>query len=494
MAQKIVALDLKNSHPEGMASSTDMYYANVGNILLRRASSVAAARSLRGSELREIVLKVVLYFEDVICDGGLWRSFVVKHRELYGKPLPFYDVTGEYFADEPHVEDIRLLIWDALTSNDLDDIVHPEEDVIIDLADAFYEVLEDEFEKAPINEDMKSYYETAAFMEDFIETRKVLVWFFTDCFLTKHAMNDGRFLEYNEHFANMFHMMVHDPRAHYASINQVIFKSKVGMLALPPKEWLALLMEANGNAAHAATLRGMEHRDYQLYVMKDIDQERVLLRDVKDEELSIRLDGYQDIASDDLGNLEGCVASFVRFKGEWTPNGMDSWGNYRDSFEKEKERRAHYREGFSKKNFDKLMKQTNGNPLVYLRDGEDVHRFLMDVIGVPKHLMQPSKLDDEKEIVAWVPTCDEGPFFSYGSTSAICDPRNPFYVKDEEGRDSLDLIIDYDISEDTMARYLIEHGFLPDAAFSPIKGKERGRQLVQENMDFIARSFRRSFY
>lgn len=494
MAKKIVARDIKEGHPVDMKSTTDMYYAKVGNMLLNEAFGCRMSWTLSPTELHDVVVKVVLYFEDIICDGGLWRAFVNKHQELYGKPLPFYDVEGEYFADEPHVEDIRLLIWDVLSGQNLSDMVHPEEEVIMNMADAFYEVLEAEFENAPINEDMKRYYEEAAFMDDFIRMRVALQWLFANCYLTRHEKNEDYFIEYNSSLARMMHLDEEDDRAIYASTNQVIFKAKIGMLALLPQEWLALLMEANGHSQHAETLRAVEFRDYQVYLLDGYDDVAMRVRGMDDEVLSIRLDGYSRLNTDMLENVEGCIASYVRFKGGWQPNGMDSWGRYRKTFEEKKEEKARYKKGFAEKNFKKIMKQTGGSPLVYLRDGEEVRRFLMDGIGVPQHLMQPSKLDDEKEIVAWVPNCDDGPFFSFGCTSAICDPRNPFYVKDERGEDSLELIVNPELSEDTMARYLIEHGMLPDAAFDDCMGKERGRQLVQENLDFIARSYRRSYY
>lgn len=494
MAKKIVARDIKEGHPLDMASSTDMYYANVGNKLLKEALGLHVSWSLSPTELHDVVVKVVLYFEDIICDGGLWRAFVNKHQELYGKPLPFYDVEGEYFADEPHVEDIRLLIWDALSGQNLGEIVHPEEDVIMDLADVFYEVLEAEFENAPINENMKRYYEEAAFMDDFVQMRYALQWLFANCYITRHEQNEEYFIEYHDSLTKMFQMDEEDNRAIYASTNQVIFKAKIGMLALLPQEWLALLMEANGNSHHAETLRAVEFRDYQVFLLDRYDDQTIRLKSMDDEILSIRKEGYGHFNTDTLKDVEGCVASFVRYKGEWQPNGMTSWGQYGKSFEEGKEKRARYRSGFSEKNFKKIMKKTGGSPLVYLHDGEEVRRFMMDGIGIPKHLMQPSRLDDEKEIVAWVPNCDDGPFFSFGSTSAICDPRNPFYVKDEKGEDSLELIVNPELSEDTMARYLIEHGMVPDASFDDRRGKERGKQLAQENLDFIARSFRRSYY
>ena len=42
-----------------------------------------------------------------------------------------------------------------------------------------------------------------------------------------------------------------------------------------------------------------------------------------------------------------------------------------------------------------------------------------------------------------------------------------------------------------MLRYLMAHNCLPDAMFNDIRGREHGRQLVQENMEFIARCMRR---
>ena len=41
-----------------------------------------------------------------------------------------------------------------------------------------------------------------------------------------------------------------------------------------------------------------------------------------------------------------------------------------------------------------------------------------------------------------------------------------------------------------MLHYLIEHKLLPDVCINSMKGMERGKQLVQENMDFIARFMR----
>ena len=39
-----------------------------------------------------------------------------------------------------------------------------------------------------------------------------------------------------------------------------------------------------------------------------------------------------------------------------------------------------------------------------------------------------------------------------------------------------------------LLEYAMEHDMLPDAALNSIRGEERGRELVRENYDFLARS------
>ena len=42
-----------------------------------------------------------------------------------------------------------------------------------------------------------------------------------------------------------------------------------------------------------------------------------------------------------------------------------------------------------------------------------------------------------------------------------------------------------------MLLYMFEHNLLPDAMFNDIRGRKHGRQLMQENLEFMARCMRR---
>ena len=77
--------NIQRMHPKGMESSTDFYYAKIGNQLLKSIQRTGAVKVFGNEVLEIMAIKVVLYFEDIICDGGIWRSFVNKHCELYGK-------------------------------------------------------------------------------------------------------------------------------------------------------------------------------------------------------------------------------------------------------------------------------------------------------------------------------------------------------------------------------------------------------------------------
>lgn len=65
--------------------------------------------------VKAVALNLTLYFEDVLADAGIWRSFTDRMHELYGKYLPFYQIDeAEYLRDEPNLPDVMFIIWNTL--------------------------------------------------------------------------------------------------------------------------------------------------------------------------------------------------------------------------------------------------------------------------------------------------------------------------------------------------------------------------------------------
>ena len=494
MPLQITAQDIVMRHPMGMRCDTDFYYAKVGNRLLRQLSKNPAKHGLSEEVMIKMALKTVLYFEDVICDSGIWRSFVEKHQALYGKSLPFYSFKGEYYADEPHVRDIQLLLWDVMMEEHENEIINPENPGLSAIAFDFYEVLDDEFEKAPINETLKDFFEHPVFIDDFIEMRNVLQWICSTCYLTAGRYKLRGFHETFESIVKLLRFDSHDNRAVYAAMCQQPFKYKTGMLAMLPQEWLAEFLECNGRNAEAKELRAIEFRPYDLYKLDGFDETFIRLSDTQGREIVVRKDSYGDMRDSTLMATDGCVASFVKYLGEWNTNGMDSWGTFGKAYEEQREKKRRYKSGVPQKNYEAMMKKSGGSPLFYLRDGKDARRFLMEDVGIPESLMRPSGLDDKEYMVAWVPSPDEDVFFGPDAALAIKDERNPYYKAVDDSETGMDLISAPDRLPGDMIQYLIAHNMLPDAALRHLHGAEVGRKLAQKNLDFLARSIRRDQY
>ena len=478
----------------GMPCTTDYYYAKVGNLLLRRLLKCPEKEGLSEDVLIKMALKTALYFEDIICDCGLWRSFVEKYRTLYGKTLPFYSFNGEYYADEPHIQDIQLLLWDVMMEEFEDEIINPENSGLIAIAYNFCEVLDEEFEKAPVNEKLKDLFEHPVFIDDFIEMRNMLQWICSTCYLTAGRNKLTAFYQTFENIVELLNLDSQDQRAVYAAMCQQPFKYKTGMLAMLPQEWLAGILECNGRSAEATELRAIEFRPYDLFRLDGFDETFIRLSDTQGREILVRKDSYGDLRDSTLMTTEGCIASFVKYLGEWNTNGIDSWGRYGKVYEEQREKKRHYKSGVPPKNYEAMMKKSGGSPLFYLRDGKAARHFLIEDVGIPENLMHPSELDDKEYIAAWAPSSDEDIFFAPDAALFIKDERNPFYKAITDTETSMDLISARDRLQDDMVRYLIAHNMLPDATLNHSKDPEAGRKLVQENLDFLARSIRRDQY
>ncbi len=494
MPLQITIQDIIMCHPIGIRCATDFYYAKVGNLLLRRLLKNPVKQGLDEDVMIKMALNTALYFEDIICDSGLWRSFVEKHRALYGKTLPFYFVDDEYFADEPHVQDIQLLLWDAMMALHENEIINPENPGLKAIADDFYDVLDNEFERAPVNETLRDFFEHPRFTDDFIEMRNVLQWICSACYLTTGRYTDSAFDELLDYTAKLLHFDSDDDSSFYAAMCQQPFKYKTGMLAMLPQEWLAGILECNGRKAEARKLQSIEYRPYDLYRLDGFDDTFIRLSDTLGREVVVRKDTYGDMRDSTLMTTDGCIASFVKYLGEWNLNGMDSWGRFGKAFEEQREKKSRYKSGIPLKNYEAMMKKSGGSPLFYLRDGKAARQFIIEDVGIPESMVHPSDLDDKEYMTVWIPSPDEDIFFGPNTALFIKDERNPFYKTMANTEDSINLICAPDKLPGDMVRYLIAHNMLPDAALNHLNGADAGRELAQENLDFLARSTRRYRY
>jgi len=487
-------LDIRKAHPRGLCCDSDKEYADFANRLMdkMRYNSESAGWSI--DYRRKVALKATLYFEDLVSEVGLWKTFVNQHQKLYGKPLPFYDVESDYNADYPCVQDVQYLIWDCLIELQEDTIPNPENAGLLSIAKDITSLMEKEFEDIAINDDLVSSLQDASYCQNFYELRQVLKWFYFDCYLTS-----GRFTDYyyNEDKKFFVDTMGADPfNALYGAECLSAFNQKIGPLAYEPKEWLALFLDQLGKRKEAADVRQIYCSDVEPFQLISYDKKSVRFRNWKNEEFSVRRTEMFKFPDRQLRDpkVNGSIGTFACYRGEWFLSGLNSWGDISkpwDGYCADKRNK----EQATVSNYQHLMQLSGGSSLFYFANLEELRKFQIEEMGIPEDQYQTPPVKSKiKNIVLFVPEEHGVLGFMFNNVESICDPRNPFYNKTIARKEALNLITDVDGVAGEFVRYAVSHSLLPDAAMKSMASEERGLKLTQQNLDFLARTLRRQEY
>ena len=176
MKSKIFLKQWLELKPYDKQMSTDSYYLKLSNEIknaIISQDSFVLIMYLKENEIDLLSCFLASYFEDVISETNIWNSFLNIHTKLYEKKLPFYN-TNEYFEGEINLQDISFLIWYFLNTIQEEKFVSPFNDSIIDIASVVLQILEEEYEYAPENEDIKSYYRINENETDFYVVRNLI--------------------------------------------------------------------------------------------------------------------------------------------------------------------------------------------------------------------------------------------------------------------------------------------------------------------------------
>ncbi len=129
---------------------TDQFYLWIALRLAKLWDESPWLRDLDDTVRRDVVLAVTGYYQDVVADGGVWRSFSRMHSERHGMPVPFYERSEDYVDYELNLDDVRYVIWWTIAGERGSDVLDPQDDGLKALATAFHMLLDEEYEQAPV--------------------------------------------------------------------------------------------------------------------------------------------------------------------------------------------------------------------------------------------------------------------------------------------------------------------------------------------------------
>ena len=141
-------MERQPNHPK--VAETDQYYLWIALRLAKLWDESPWLRVLDDDVRRDVVLAVTGYFQDVVADSGLWRSFTRLHNHRHGTPLPHYDRGEDYIDYELNRNDVRYVIWWTIAGEVWADVLDPHDTELESLAIAFHMLLDEEYEKAPV--------------------------------------------------------------------------------------------------------------------------------------------------------------------------------------------------------------------------------------------------------------------------------------------------------------------------------------------------------
>jgi hypothetical protein len=129
---------------------TDQFYLWIALRLAKAWDESSWLRGLDDDVRCDVVLAVTGYYQDVVADGGLWRSFTRLHAHRHGTPLPHYSCGEAYVDYELNVEDVRYVMWWTIAGEAGPDVLDPHDAELEALAMAFHLLLDEEYEQAPV--------------------------------------------------------------------------------------------------------------------------------------------------------------------------------------------------------------------------------------------------------------------------------------------------------------------------------------------------------
>ena len=482
---KIFHQEWQELHPYKDPASSDFYFVKLSNTFLDMIEEVIPSFSEKTK--KRIALSVAAYFEDIISEFGLWQGFTRKHYQMYGKYLPFYELTDFYDPEYVNVEDIMFLIWSILQKEKIETnvVLNPENPVIIGLAWTMFLVLENSYETAPENELLCNFFTEYFNYDDFFIFRTAASWFYYHSYLMV-TYTEGILKEALKEIESC--KKEHKNLLTYSITNELIFKNPCGPLALKTHEWFSAIVGEDTALGKMLLQTQFKYEHPQNYLITDINDKGVYFLPF-DSDDSIFL--LKSTFSTDLPYKTGDVVkcNVIYYNEKWELNGVivntsvEDYKRSREESEKQKNNVAY--------SINLFLKANQNKPIRYFKNGEECEDFFKKAFNFPEKTKK-NFLKENKNIVSFINE-NHGVTTMENIALYIKDKDNPCYDKEAAEQDGLAIIIHFELFRE-LIDYLVKKKCFSYLKFNSLEGEKHGKKLIQDNLDFLFRFFQPESY
>lgn len=226
---------------------TDKIYMSLSNKLLTAWEKSKIMSHIDDNLKKVIVIGLMGYYQDIITDAGLWRTFVNECKRMYGNYVPFHKDQEDYIEYELNRADIEFLTWYFLAFNSMQyRFLYPLHADVLRLADLFYGILEDEYDDIETPEDYRHNFDVDLYdTEDSHKIHDLSEWLFWKSWLLVPPFQ----LTYAQIYSSIVEIQHNSPTPEVAKQrideikHEAVATLPTGPLALYLREWLNLLIE-----------------------------------------------------------------------------------------------------------------------------------------------------------------------------------------------------------------------------------------------------------
>lgn len=264
--------------PYNNQTLTDNYYLVLSNKLkavLYSPDTFILLMHIHKEDIDLLSCFLASYFEDIISETNIWNTFTRIHKKRYNKDLPFFD-TEDYFEGEINEQDVSFLIWYFLNTIQHEKFISPYNDFITKIASQVFDILDEEYEYAPENTHLKSFYTIDENETDFYKVRNVID---TLLFKTYLFMPDTA-IELGEREQEVIDEGKDEDLHHYLqeARDSLVHTSHTRLMSLKGKEWVAHLLGEKHPVS--ADLKNMSQRIRGFFLYKGQDNTDIFIEHI----------------------------------------------------------------------------------------------------------------------------------------------------------------------------------------------------------------------
>ena len=243
-------------------TETDPYYLALANRLVDIAKDKGLFPGYPEKVVERCAMAVTGYYQDVICDAGIWRSFITECRNLYGHDMPFYESGEDYMDYELNRSDVRFMVWYSLAMNfEERRKLYPYDTEVVRGADEWWRELDRVYDESPMPVDYRLTHELEIHAEEDSDAiYRLSNWLFMHCYL----MTPAYAMTLSE-IVSQFDLSKDENLGGFQQrMEQSMAEDPTGPLALFLSEWLYLIIEGKLRQPKT-TAPKEEHKYYKAF-------------------------------------------------------------------------------------------------------------------------------------------------------------------------------------------------------------------------------------